>query len=97
VRLAPTSDQPPYFVERSGGMLIAPSVQEPEIAGHAQEEPQLVYTQIRLAEVGFSVSRERRRHKQFEHIEADIEDAIAEHEFVGFGESINCRYEPKRN
>jgi hypothetical protein len=97
VRLAPPSDQTTYFVERARGMLVTTSVQKPEIGRHAQQKTQLIYTEIRLAEMGFPVSREGSRDKWFEHIKTDTKDTVAEHEFLALREAFDCGDEPKKD
>src|SRR5271166_3259444 len=95
VRLHPAADQTSGFIERARGMLVASSIQQSQVDGESDQEPQFLNPQISSTQSVCAIPRIGGFDQRFEHVQGDALDAIANSELVAPRELLDRREKPQ--
>src|SRR5271166_1791948 len=94
MRLDPAADQASSVIERARRILVTASIQQSQVGGESDQEPQFLNPQISSTQSFHAVPRIGGVDERFEHVQRSDFDAIAESEFVALGKFLHRGQKP---
>src|SRR5260370_29666909 len=93
-RLHPAADQASSVIECTRRIFVASSIQQSQVGGESDQEPQLLNPQVSSTQSFCTIPRVGGFDQRFEHVQGDALDPIAKRELVASREFLDGREEP---